>query len=236
MKKICSVTSFLFVFLFIHQVLLAQQEGVVPGERTIEKMNRSGLQTSVRMEERFVTEVWENYMRKHGRVSSARRVFTAESAKIPAISDKPVRIISTVEEHKGTVTVFCAFDLGNAYVTKGSPQYAAAEYFMKQFVGQLYEEERNERLKAAEKVLADATRQQEKRQSEGEGLTRAQTRNRDEKANLEKKLEENRQEAARLVQETETNKRDQQAAAQEVEKKRKAVEEVKTRYAFLGKI
>jgi hypothetical protein len=236
MKKICSIISFLSVFLLVQQVLLAQQEAVVSGEKTIEKMNRSGLQTSTRMEERFVTEVWENYLRKQGRVSSARRVYTVENAKIPAISDKPVRIISTVEENKGTVTVFCAFDLGNAYVTRGSPQYVAAEYFMKQFVGQLYEEERNERLKGAEKALADATRQQEKRLSEGEGLTRAQTRNRDEKANLEKKLEENRQEAARLIQEVETNKRDQQTAAQEVEKKRRAVEEVKARYAFLGKI
>lgn len=215
------------------QSVHAQKANVHASEKTIQKIPRRGLQTAIRMEERMVNDTWENYLKKFGRVESSRKVYTMESAKIPALSEKPIRIISTIEEDKGTCTLFCAFDLGTSYITNQSNQYAAAEGFMQQFVQKLYEEERNAQVKEAEKALAEAVRQQEKRTNEGESLVRAQERNRNEKASLERKLEENRGEAEKLVRDVETNKRDQQTAVQEVEKKRRAVEEVKAKYAFM---
>ncbi|CAA9266815.1 MAG: hypothetical protein AVDCRST_MAG56-2819 [uncultured Cytophagales bacterium] len=212
----------------------AQQNPVQSAEKTIQKMPRKGLQTSIQMDESLVNDTWESYLKKFGRVESSKRVYTMENAKIPALSDKPVRVISTVEENKGTCTIFCAFDLGTAYVTSGSSGYAAAESFMQQFIRQVYEAERDARLRVAEKALAEAVRGQEKRTNEGESLVRAQERNRNEKANLERKLQENKQEAEQLVKDVDTNKREQQAAAQEVEQKRRAVEEVKAKYAFVG--
>jgi len=212
----------------------AQQNPVQSAEKTIQKMPRRGLQTTIQMDESLVNDTWESYLKKFGRVESSKRVYTMENAKIPALSDKPVRVISTVEENKGVCTIFCAFDLGSAYVTSGSSGYAAAESFMQQFIRQVYEAERDAKLRAAEKALAEATRSREKRTNEGESLVRAQERNRNEKANLERKLGENKQEAEQLVKDVDTNKREQQAAAQEVEQKRRAVEEVKAKYAFVG--
>lgn len=195
-------------------------------------MPRRGLQTTIRMDAGIATDAWENYLKKFGRVESSRRVYTMENAKIVALSDKPIRIISTIEEKDGSCTIFCAFDLGTAYITNQHSGYASAESFMQQFVQQVYEAERNEQLKIAEKALAEAQRASEKRTNEGESLVRGQERNRNEKASLQRKLEENKQEAEKLVQDVETNKREQQAAALEVEKKRRAVEEVKARYAI----
>jgi hypothetical protein len=164
----------------------AQQNPVQPAEKTIQKTPRRGLQTTIQMDESLVNDTWESYLRKFGRVESSKRVYTMENAKIPALSDKPVRVISTVEENKGTCTIFCAFDLGSAYVTSGSSGYAAAESFMQQFIRQVYEAERDAKLRVAEKALAEAVRGQEKRTNEGESLVRAQERNRNEKANLER--------------------------------------------------
>ncbi len=212
----------------------AQHNSVQPAEKTVQKTPRRGLQTSIKMDESLVNDTWESYLKKFGRVESSKRVYTMENAKIPALSDKPVRVISTVEEKEGTCTIFCAFDLGSAYVTSGSSGYAAAESFMQQFIRQVYEAERDEKLRLAEKALAEAVRSQEKRTNEGESLVRAQERNRNEKANLERKLSENKQEAEQLVKDVDTNKREQQAAAQDVEQKRRAVEGVKAKYAFVG--
>jgi len=212
---------------------MAQRNQIQSAEKVIQKMLRRGLQTSIQMDESLVNDTWESYLKKFGRVESSKQTYTVENAKVPALSDKPVRIISTIEENKGTCTIFCAFDLGTAYVTSQSSGYASAESFMQQFVQQLYEAERNERLKEAEKALAEAVRTQEKRTNEGENLIRAQERNRNEKASLERKQEENKQDAERLVRETETNKRDQQTAAEQVTQKRRAVEAVKAKYAFV---
>ncbi len=212
----------------------AQQNPVQSAEKTIQKTPRKGLQTSFLMDASLVNDTWESYLKKFGRVESSKRVYTMENAKIPALSDKPVRVISTVEENKGTCTIFCAFDLGSAYVTSGSSGYAAAESFMQQFIRQMYEAERDEKLRLAEKALAEAVRGQEKRTNEGESLVRSQERNRNEKANFERKLQENKQEAEQLVKDVDANKREQQAAAGEVEQKRRAVEEVKAKYAFVG--
>ncbi len=104
----------------------AQHNSVQPAEKTVQKTPRRGLQTSIKMDESLVNDTWESYLKKFGRVESSKRVYTMENAKIPALSDKPVRVISTLEEKEGTCTIFCAFDLGSAYVTSGSSGYAAA--------------------------------------------------------------------------------------------------------------
>jgi hypothetical protein len=210
----------------------AQRTHIQPSEKTVQKMPRRGLQTTIHMDEGIVIDAWESYLKKFGRVESSKRVYTMENAKIAALSDKPVRVISTIEEKDGACTIFCAFDLGTAYITNQSSGYASAESFLQQFVQQAYEAERNEQLKIAEKALAEAERAREKRTNEGESLVRSQERNRNEKASLERKLEENKQEAEKLVRDVETNKREQQTAALEVEKKRRAVEEVKAKYTI----
>lgn len=230
MERISICLCLFLLYVGLATPLQAQRNDIQPAEKTIQKMPRRGLQTTIRMDERMVADTWESYLKKFGRVESSKRVYTMENAKIPALSDKPVRVISTIEANKGVCTIFCAFDLGTAYITNQSSGYSSAESFMQQFVQQAYEAERNEQLKLAEKALAEAVRGQEKRTNEGESLVRAQERNRNEKANLERKLEENKQEAEKLVRDVETNKREQQAAAQEVEKKRRAVEDVKARY------
>jgi len=217
-------------FLLFFQLTYAQKVVVQESETTIETVAKKGLQTLLLLEEEDVAKAWQKKLKEFGKVDANEHLYKMETALIPSISDKPVRILSQLTQtDKGTM-IFFAIDLGtNMLTSENKDQYAQAEKILHDFGVMLYREDINEKIKEAEKVLTKTVEVQEKKLKEAEDLKRKIEKNKLQKIQLEQKLVDNANELVQLNQRTEQNKLDQEAAAKDVEKVKRQMEAVKTK-------
>jgi hypothetical protein len=222
------------LFCTIVTSIQAQKINVLSAEENIQKINRQGFKTTLKLPEKTIARAWEDYLEEFGKVESSKGVYTVPSAKIKTLSEKPVHIISKVTEDKNGTTVFYAIDLGNSFVTQQSSQASSAQKFLQDFAMKAYQDEFGDELKSAEKELASALKQQERRSQETENLLKDIERKKEEQKTLQQKLEDNKKDLEKLEKQVASSKKDQTESVSEVEKHKKAVEDVKQKYSSIN--
>lgn len=183
-----------------------QAQTVLPGKQDIDKSTFEGLYVTTKIEEKYLGQYWESYLKQYGKVNSSRGgVYRAPAANISSISASPVNLSSQVSSKKGLSQVFIYLDLGNgSYVTQGTKGYAEAESFLKKFAEDaiLYDDARvaEEAMKESEKSFSKLTRK-------GESLKKDIEKTEKELANLKKDLEINQKDVATSQTDLETKKK-----------------------------
>ncbi|AYQ33556.1 hypothetical protein [Runella sp. SP2] len=183
-----------------------QAQTVLPGKQDIDKSTFEGLYVTTKIEEKYLGQYWESYLKQYGKVSSSRGgVYRAPSANISSVSSSPINLSSQVSSKKGLSQVFIYLDLGNgSYVTQGTKGYAEAESFLKKFAEDaiLYDDARvaEEAMKESEKSFSKLTRK-------GESLKKDIEKTEKELANLKKDLEINQKDVATSQTDLETKKK-----------------------------
>ena len=183
-----------------------QAQTVLPGKQDIDKSTFEGLYVTTKIEEKYLGQYWESYLKQYGKVSSSRGgVYRAPSASISSVSSSPINLSSQVSSKKGLSQVFIYLDLGiGSYVTQGTEGYAAAESFLKKFAEDaiLYDDARvaEEAMKESEKSFSKLTRK-------GESLKKDIEKTEKELANLKKDLEINQKDVATSQTDLETKKK-----------------------------
>ena len=183
-----------------------QAQTVLPGKQDIDKSTFEGLYVTTKIEEKYLGQYWESYLKQYGKVSSSRGgVYRAPSANISSVSSSPINLSSQVSSKKGLSQVFIYLDLGNgSYITQGTKGYAEAESFLKKFAEDaiLYDDARvaEEAMKESEKSFSKLTRK-------GESLKKDIEKTEKELANLKKDLEINQKDVATSQTDLETKKK-----------------------------
>ncbi|HAK80843.1 MAG TPA: hypothetical protein DCR35_09935 [Runella sp.] len=183
-----------------------QAQTVLPGKQDIDKSTFEGLYVTTKIEEKYLGQYWESYLKQYGKVSSSRGgVYRASSANISSVSSSPINLSSQISSKKGLSQVFIYLDLGNgSYVTQGTKGYAEAESFLKKFAEDaiLYDDARvaEEAMKESEKSFSKLTRK-------GESLKKDIEKTEKELANLKKDLEINQKDVATSQTDLETKKK-----------------------------
>ncbi len=183
-----------------------QAQTVLPGKQDIDKSTFEGLYVTTKIEEKYLGQYWESYLKQYGKVSSSRGgVYRAPSASISSVSSSPINLSSQVSSKKGLSQVFIYLDLGNgSYITQGTKGYAEAESFLKKFAEDaiLYDDARvaEEAMKESEKSFSKLTRK-------GESLKKDIEKTEKELANLKKDLEINQKDVATSQTDLETKKK-----------------------------
>jgi len=183
-----------------------QAQTVLPGKQDIDKSTFEGLYVTTKIEEKYLGQYWESYLKQYGKVSSSRGgVYRAPLANISSVSSSPINLSSQVSSKKGLSQVFIYLDLGNgSYITQGTKGYAEAESFLKKFAEDaiLYDDARvaEEAMKESEKSFSKLTRK-------GESLKKDIEKTEKELANLKKDLEINQKDVATSQTDLETKKK-----------------------------
>ena len=191
-----------------------QAQTVLPGKQDIDKSTFEGLYVTTKIEEKYLGQYWEAYLKQYGKVSSSRGgVYRAPSVSISSVSSSPINLSSQVSSKKGLSQVFIYLDLGNgSYVTQGTKGYAEAESFLKKFAEDaiLYDDARvaEEAMKESEKSFSKLTRKGE---------------------SLKKDIEKTEKELANLKKDLEINQKDVATSQTDLETKKKVFEEAKTK-------
>lgn len=200
---------------------------VTERDMKIDKITRTGVAIHLDLDKKFVKDLWKKKLKEYGKVNSD---LSMESASVPAISSKNVRILSEVESDGKGCIVWWAIDLGDKWVTKsGGTGYSSAEKILKDFGKECYREDINEQIKDAEKALEKVVKDEESIVKDGEGLAHDLEKNASNKIDLEQQLKENADEKVKLEADIVQNKKDQEAAKKEVAQYQKAVEAVKAK-------
>jgi hypothetical protein len=186
----------------------------LPGKQEIDKTQFEGLYITSKIEEKYLANYWENFLKQYGKVSSSRGgVYRVAGATISNISTDAINLASKVSSSRGISQVFVYLDLGNGtYVTQGSKGYAETEAMLKKFAedAQLYDDSR-----ISEEALKDSEKATNKLVRNGEGL----------KKDIEKttkKLED-------YKKELEVNDKDLAASQAALETKKKAFDDAKAK-------
>jgi hypothetical protein len=206
----------------------AQRVGVSGATENIDKIQRTGLKTVIDFDRKKVADAWESYLRKYGKVSSSKNIFTMEAAKITTISDRPVRIVSKVEsDGKDKSYVFYAIDAGSAYITSGDSRYGAAEQLLKDFAIKMYKDAYGDQVGEAEKVYNAALKSQTKLTEKDKDMQKDIQNANNDIAEMEKKIEEKKKNITDWTAQIENNKVAKVKAAEEVDRTKKIVDQMK---------
>lgn len=191
-----------------------QAQTVLPGKHDIDKSTFEGLYVTTKIEEKYLGQYWEAYLKQYGKVSSSRGgVYRSPAADISTISSSPINLSSQVSSKKGLSQVFIYLDLGNgSYITQGTKGYAEAEAFLKKFAEDaiLYDDAR-----VAEEVMKDSEKTFSKLTRKGESL--------------KKDIEKIEKELASLKKDLEINQNDVATSQTDLEIKKKSLEEAKAK-------
>lgn len=186
----------------------------LPGKQEIDKTQFEGLYITSKIEEKYLSNYWENFLKQYGKVSSSRGgVYKVAGASISNISTDPINLSSKVSSSRGISQVFVYLDLGNgSYVTQGSKGYAETEAMLKKFTedAQLLD---NARM--TEEVMKDSEKAFNKLTRNGEGLKKDIEK-------LNRKLEETKKEL-------EANDKDLATSQTVLETAKKAFDEAKSK-------
>lgn len=208
----------------------AQRVTVSEQSVSIEKIQRTGLATTLELDKKDVKDLWKKHIKDYGKLEKlSGDVMVINTARIPSVSSNAVKVYTSISSSgKGTM-VWMAVDVGDAFVVSGHPKYGAVEKILKDFGISTYKEDIQEQIADAEKALEKSEKDHEKVVKTGENLVGDLEKNAKEKADLEKSLEENASQKVQLEKEIEQNKKDQSSAKQTTEKMKKAVEVVKAK-------
>ena len=231
MKTALSLTA-----LFVSFSLFAQRPtiSVTPGSEIINKIQRTGLKTYVSFDDNKTGNAWADYLRKNnkgkGRVESSKNTYTMETITIPSISEKPIRMMSVVQQdEKDKSFVFAAFDLGSGYINSADSHYATAEKFMRDFALKMYRDEYGNQLDDAEKAFLAAQKAQQKLADKEQSMQKDIQNSNQDILDMQKKIEDKKQKIADLTKQIEDNKIAKQKAADETDKTKKAFEQMKSK-------
>lgn len=207
------ITSALFVMILSTISYSLHAQTVFPGKQTIDKKEYMGLIMSNSISEKYLSDYWESYLAKFGKVKGKRGVYTIASASIPSVSPNPVQVTSEVSSVKKQAQVFMALYVDGTYVTNYSDQtYKAAESVLKDFSD--YAGKRED-VRVADDAFTVAEKGHQKIQSKMEDNAKEIDR-------TEKKLVE-------LRSELEKGKIDSQNSIVDLQNKQKALEAVKSK-------
>lgn len=228
-----NLKSFILVFswfLCSNNFILAQTSYVSSENELINKVQRTGLKTSLNFSSKQVGDAWQNYLKKYGKVSSRRNIYKIDAAKIPDISDRPIGIISKVDQQTdNSAYVFCSFDIGSEYISVGDNRYQAAERFMNDFSLSMYRDEYSKEIADAENTFDDAQKNLEdlikKEQDWDKNIQSSQK----DIENMQNKIQDERNNITKLHQSIQDNQTTKREAAEKVERLRSVVADMKVK-------
>ncbi len=233
MKKI-----FILPILLIFSVTcLSQKILIQEGSEIVDNIQRSGLYTIVKLDNKAVEKAWEKKLKNYGKVQSSKGVLSITGAEIPGVTSRPGQVYSKVVKTKDGAKIWWAIDLGASFVSasEGGGSYRAASQILTDFAAECYRDDINKEIADAEKALSKTIKDHEKNQKEGENLVSSIERNKQDKINLENKLKENAEDLKRLERAQQQNKSDQEKSQKDVDKMKEAVEVVKNKLNQIGK-
>lgn len=233
MKK-SFILSFLLLF---HIACFAQKILIQEGSEVVDNIQRTGLYTIIKLDNKTVEKSWEKKLKNYGKVQSSKGVLSITGAEIPGVTSKPGQVYSKVLKTKEGAKVWWAIDLGSSFVStsEGGSSYRAASQILTDFAAECYRDDINKEIADAEKALAKTIKDHEKNIKEGESLVSSVEKNKQEKINLENKLKENAEDLKRLEKSIQQNKSDQDKSQGDVSKMKEAVEVVKNKLQHVGK-
>jgi hypothetical protein len=214
------------IFIFITYVPLSAQ--VFSGLAEIDKARKEGFYTYLNTEEKYVTTAWKEYLKKTGTVEAGRAgSIHVDQARISAISDNPINLLSIITEEKNKVKLFVSMRVGpDNYIQTGHEKFKEASQWLEEFAQtiQLQENVRKEETK-----LRELKSTQLKNQRYAERLIRELDSNKRQTDLLTKRLEETRIEKEKILANQEQNKLDQKADELALEQQIKQVESAKSK-------
>lgn len=221
MKKILIAVIYI---LGITSVFAQKSIDVVSKDFVIEKITRTGLATTIELDEKYVKDLWKKYLKDFGKVESKGDVYWIEVAQISAISNSPVKLQSGLTSSGKGTTLWIGVDLGDTHVKEGGEGYAATKKFLRDFALSCYKADMEAQIKEAEDAFSSSQKKDEKVIKEGEKLTSDLESNASEKIKLEEALKKNAENKIQLTKDLDQNKKDQTASKEEVTKMKKALE------------
>lgn len=221
------VATLTITFTFTH--IQAQKVIVTETEEKIEEMKRKGLSAIIELDEEGLRKNWIKKLKEYGTLKTKGSAIIVEQANLPALSQTPVKIISTVQTTPKGTKIWWAIDLGDAYVTADGDKnkYDAASKILKDFGIAQYIDDINQQIKEAERVLSQSVREQEKLIQKGDNINSSIEKNRNEKIKLIQKIAETDSSYKKLKGDSLQNVLNLKAAAENVDKMKRAVEIVK---------
>ena len=225
MKKLA-----LLFFSAITSLTFAQTVTITESDQIINKIRRTGLSTTLELDEKFVSNLWKKELKEFGKTTKDGDITVIEVGSMPSVTSGNVRIYSKTEKNgnQGTI-VWIAVDMGDAFITKSHSKVSSVEKILKDFGIKAYTEDINIQIADAEKAVDKASKDNDKIVKDGEKLSTNLEQNATQKQSLEKQLEENAKQKVELEAEIEQNKSDQAASTKDVEKMNKALELVKNK-------
>ncbi|MET3540665.1 hypothetical protein ABID22_001378 [Pontibacter aydingkolensis] len=220
-------TVLLVMLLMVAGICQAQQVKVEESEQTVNGVLRRGQQLTVQLDPKFVEKFWKDHLaNKAGKVKYSKGVYTIENAVVDTISNKPMRVLSTVGSGTNGSYVWWSLDMGVAYVDKSAtPQeYAAAENFMRGFARKVYREDVLRQINEAEDVLRATKQEQDRVVKQANDIQLNIDKNKKRKQELEAELVRNANDLKQLEQEVINNQTQQEVSRQRVQDMEKAVE------------
>lgn len=204
----------LLVMFAITTLTFTHAQTVFPGKQTIDKKEYLGLVLGNSIPEKYLSDYWEAYLDKFGKVKGKRGNYTIAKAAIPSISANPIQLTSQVfSEQKNQSKVFMALYVDGTYVANYNDQtYKSAESILKDFSD--YASIREE-VRIADESFTTSEKSYQKLQKDMEEKIKEIER-------MEKKLDE-------LRAEVERGKVDSQNAIVDLQNKQKSLEALKTR-------
>ena len=225
-------TFLLVLLVMVAGVCQAQQVSVEETEQAVNGILRRGQQLTVQLDPKFVEKHWKDHLgNKAGKPKYSKGVYTIEGAVIDTISNKPMRVLSTVGSGTNGSYVWWSLDLGVAYVDKAAtPQeYAAAEKFMRGFARKVYREDVLRQINEAEDVLRATKQEQDRVVKQANDIQVSIEKNKKRKQELEAELVKNANDLKQLEQEVLNNQTQQEVSRQRVQEMEKAVEAVRAK-------
>lgn len=219
----------ILIALFSGYTVGAQSITVSEMDQTVDKIRRTGLGTTLQLDKKLVKDLWVKQLKKYGKVKTSGSMITLESASIPSVSSRNVRVVGMVTGSGKGATAWWAIDLGDKWVTKGGTGYNAASKILHDFGVNAYREDINDQIEDAQKALEKVVKEQEKTVKHGEHLVHELKKNGEEKIQLEESLKKNGEEKITLQKDIEQNKKDQESMKQKVAEYQKAVDVVKAK-------
>jgi hypothetical protein len=186
----------------------------LPGKQEIDKTQFEGLYITSKVEEKYLSNYWETFLKQYGKVSSSRGgVYKVAGASIANVSTDPVNLASKVSSSRGISQVFVYLDLGNGvYVTQGSKGYAETEAMLKKF--------------AEDALLLDNARMTEETMKDSEKAFNKLTRNGE---GLKKDIEKFNRKLEETKKELEANDKNLATSQTTLEAAKKAFDDAKAK-------
>jgi hypothetical protein len=196
------------------------------GSEIIERISRDGFYVEIELDKATVEKAWDKKVREYGKTDLLKNYTVVKQANITSVCTNGNIYSSVSTSGKGT-KVFWAIEDINGYVTSKHGNHQTAKKILEDFARQMYVEDINHQIAAAELALQQSAKVQEKTIKESEQISKNIEKNKQEKLDLDAAMLKNGENAKLLEQEKLNNIESQKAAAIEVEKMKKALEHVK---------